>query len=355
MSRQPSEDFLCLVRPTAARRTRVSKAAAAAVPRTSGTGSSAPRTSVFRRSSVEWLEDRRVLAAPTLGSSVPATFNMATGTAFQIPLDGFDADNDQLTYSVAVNSSTVNGFNQSFRTGDLLQIQYQQTGGAAISGTMLFKLFEDLAPRTTDHIKQLASSGFYNNVTFHRILNNFVIQGGDPTGTGSGGSDLGDFDDDFNTRAMHTQTGLLSMAKTTDDTNDSQFFITEGPQRHLDFNHSVYGMLIEGEQARARLSDVPADASGRPTNPVRMTNAQVVADRQNGVLTVVAPNGATGAVNLTVTVSDGNGGTAQLTFTINVTAESIDSVPFLEDAQNPQKIVLSHNGSQTFALRCARR
>ncbi len=306
---------------------------------------------MFRRSSVEWLEDRRVLAAPTLGSSLPPTFNMATGTAFQIPLDGFDLDNDALTYSVAVNSSTVNGFTQSFRTGDLLQIQYQQTGGAAISGTMLFKLFEDLAPRTTDHIKQLASSGFYNNVTFHRILNNFVIQGGDPDGTGSGGSNLGDFDDDFNTRAMHTQTGLLSMAKTTDDTNDSQFFITEGPQRHLDFNHSVYGMLIEGEQARARLSDVPADANGRPTNTVRMTNVQIVADTQNGVLTVVAPNGATGTVNLTVTVSDGNGGTAQLTFTINVTAESIDSVPFLDDAQNPQKIVLSHNGSQTFTLR----
>ena len=249
MSRQPTEDYLSLVCPTAARRTRPTKAAAPS-PRTLGHGTS-PRTSVFRRSSVEHLEDRRVLAAPTLVSSLPATFNMATGTAFQIPLDGFDQDNDALTYSVAVNSSTVNGFTNSFRSGDLLQIQYQQTGGAAISGTMLFKLFEDLAPRTTDHIKQLASSGFYNNVTFHRILNNFVIQGGDPTGTGSGGSNLGDFDDDFNTRAMHTQTGLLSMAKTTDDTNDSQFFITEGPQRHLDFNHSVFGMLLEGEQ-RAR-------------------------------------------------------------------------------------------------------
>ena len=81
-----------------------------------------------------------------------------------------------------------------------------------------------------------------------------------------------------------------------------------------------------------------------------MTNVQIVADTQNGVLTVVAPNGATGTVNLTVTVSDGHGGTAQLTFTINVTAESIDSVPFLNDAQNPQKIVLSHNGSQSFTL-----
>jgi cyclophilin family peptidyl-prolyl cis-trans isomerase len=307
---------------------------------------------VFRRSSVEWLEDRRVLAAPALASSLPLNFTMQSGTAFQIPLDGFDADNDALTYSVSVNSSTVSGFNQSFRTGDLLQIQYQQTGGAAISGTMLFKLFEDLAPRTTAHIKQLASSGFYNDVIFHRILNGFVIQGGDPTGTGSGGSNLGDFDDEYDPLAMHTQTGLLSMAKSTDDSNDSQFFITEGPQRHLDFNHTVYGMLIEGEQAREQLSNVPVNSPnvGRPVNDVHMTNVQVVADRQNGVLTVVAPNGSTGTVSLTVTVRDPAGGTAQLTFTINVTSDALDSTPYLEDAQNPQKITLSHNGSQIITL-----
>ncbi len=102
-------------------------------------------------------------------------------------------------------------------------------------GKMVFELFEDEAPRVVEQIMTLAEDGFYDGLKFHRILNGFVIQGGDPNGDGTGGSDLPDFDDQFDVDLQHNRTGILSMAKTTDDTNNSQFFITEDPSRHLGF------------------------------------------------------------------------------------------------------------------------
>ena len=111
---------------------------------------------------------------------------------------------------------------------------------------MVFQLFEDKAPRPTGRVIELAQDGFYDGIIFHRVIKDFVIQGGDPTGTGTGGSTLGDFDDQFHVDLQHNREGLLSYAKSTDDTNDSQFFVTLGATRHLDFNHSIFGILTEG-------------------------------------------------------------------------------------------------------------
>ena len=179
---------------------------------------------------------------PTIPNAIPQGFTpglapIATQTVLArspllIPLDGFDPNKDDLTYTISVTNNTAN----------LTATQRPRNGALRISvagyGEMLIDTFDDLTPRVTDHIKQLANDGYYDGVVFHRILNNFVIQGGDGQfGNGTGGSDLGDFDDQFHVDLQHNRTGLISMAKTTDDTNDSQFFITEGPQRHLDFNH----------------------------------------------------------------------------------------------------------------------
>ncbi len=105
---------------------------------------------------------------------------------------------------------------------------------------MVFRLFESEATRPVQRIETLVNNGFYdqtasNKIIFHRVIDNFVLQAGDPTGTGSGGSTLGNFNDQFNTNLLHNRTGILSYAKSSDDTNDSQFFITEGVQQHLDF------------------------------------------------------------------------------------------------------------------------
>jgi cyclophilin family peptidyl-prolyl cis-trans isomerase len=308
----------------------------------------------WQRLAVEQLEDRRVMTAPTLGELPDVT--MGAAAPWQITLDGFDADGDPLTYTVSISNSTVQGFEHELRQGELLEIAVEhaassQPGDVAISGAMVFKLFEDLAPRTTARIKELAEAGFYDDVIFHRILDEFVIQGGDPTGTGSGGSDLGDFDDEYHPDLLHTHTGLLSMAKSTDDSNDSQFFITEFDQRHLDFNHSIFGMLVEGENIREAISNVPANGQGQPASPVTMTSVQVVPDTQNGVLTIKAPAGATGTVTVTVTAMDPSGESVQRSFVVTVQEDiNVDSAPFLDDEANPDAIPLNHNQAGTFQL-----
>ncbi|MGD9128298.1 MAG: peptidylprolyl isomerase, partial [Planctomycetia bacterium] len=173
-----------------------------------------------------------------------------------------------------------------------------------VSGEMIFELFEQRAPRVTNQMISLAESGFYDGLTFHRILNDFVIQGGDPTGTGSGNSYLGVFDDQFHNELMHTTTGALSMAKAIEDGNDCQFFITEGAQRHLDFNHSVFGQLIEGEDVRADLSDVPANSStGVPDSTAIMESVEIFEDTENAILVINAPYYYVGSSSVTITVT----------------------------------------------------
>jgi cyclophilin family peptidyl-prolyl cis-trans isomerase len=310
----------------------------------------------FHSSAVEQLESRWVFAAPTLGELSNVT--LGAGAPLHIALDGADADGDALVYEISLSNNTVTGFEHELRQGDLMEINVSHTassqpGDTSFTGTMRLKLFEDLAPRTTARFIELAEDGFFDDVIFHRILNNFVIQGGDPTGTGSGGSDLGDFDDEFHTDLLHTQTGLLSMAKSTDDSNNSQFFITEGPQRHLDFNHSVFGMLVEGENVRDQISNVlvQPQSGGRPFSPVTMTSVNIVPDTQNGVLTIKAPTGATGSVTVTVTARDPSGETVQRSFVVTVEADGdFESAPFLNDEANPDVIELNHNQAGTFQL-----
>jgi peptidyl-prolyl cis-trans isomerase B (cyclophilin B) len=112
-----------------------------------------------------------------------------------------------------------------------------------VKGDLVCQLFAADAPVTVNNFVFLAREGFYDGVIFHRVVPNFVIQGGDPTGTGSGGPGYR-FEDEFSSR-LHG-TGALSMANAGPNTNGSQFFITFSPQPHLDGKHSVFGQLVEG-------------------------------------------------------------------------------------------------------------
>ncbi len=123
------------------------------------------------------------------------------------------------------------------------------------------------------------------------------------------------------------------MAKSLDDTNDSQFFITEGAQRHLDYNHSIFGILVEGESVREAISEVPVNApdEGRPLTPVAIETARSFVDEENAVVMLKAPEGATGAADLTVVIRNAAGQETRQTVRVNVTPDSIDSAPFLAD------------------------
>lgn len=110
-------------------------------------------------------------------------------------------------------------------------------------GNLLLELFASDVPRTVNNFVFLARDGFYDGTTFHRVIAGFMAQGGDPTGTGTGGPGYS-FADEF-TKHTHVA-GALSMANAGPNTNGSQFFITYAPQHHLDGKHSVFGQLIEG-------------------------------------------------------------------------------------------------------------
>lgn len=114
------------------------------------------------------------------------------------------------------------------------------------NGTMVIELFADKTPVTVNSFVFLAREGFYDGVIFHRVIANFMAQGGDPTGTGRGGPGY-QFQDEFHPSLKHDKRGVLSMANAGPGTNGSQFFITHGPTPHLNNRHSVFGQVIEGE------------------------------------------------------------------------------------------------------------
>jgi peptidyl-prolyl cis-trans isomerase B (cyclophilin B) len=113
-------------------------------------------------------------------------------------------------------------------------------------GTIELDLFPQYAPKTVNNFVFLAREGYYDGVTFHRVISNFMIQGGDPTGTGRGGPGYR-FEDEFAGNPLKHETGSLSMANAGPGTNGSQFFITHAPQPHLDGRHTVFGKVTKGQ------------------------------------------------------------------------------------------------------------
>jgi peptidyl-prolyl cis-trans isomerase B (cyclophilin B) len=114
-------------------------------------------------------------------------------------------------------------------------------------GNMELDLYPEYAPKTVNNFVFLAQEGFYDGVTFHRVISDFMIQGGDPTGTGSGGPGY-KFEDEVAENPLRHETGVISMANAGPNTNGSQFFITHSPQPHLDGKHTVFGKLVNGQE-----------------------------------------------------------------------------------------------------------
>lgn len=113
-------------------------------------------------------------------------------------------------------------------------------------GTIEIDLFAGEAPRTVNNFVFLAREGFYNGVAFHRVIPDFMVQGGDPTGSGMGGPGYR-FEDEFDNNPHRHEMGSLSMANAGPNTNGSQFFICHGPQPHLDGRHTVFGKVSSGQ------------------------------------------------------------------------------------------------------------
>jgi cyclophilin family peptidyl-prolyl cis-trans isomerase len=130
-------------------------------------------------------------------------------------------------------------------------------------GEIVAELYADKAPLTVENFVNLARSGFYDGTTFHRVISGFMAQGGDPTGTGSGGPGY-QFGDEFHPDLRHNGAGVLSMANAGPGTNGSQFFITYAATPHLDDRHSVFGKVVEGMDV---LGSIRERDPGRDPNP----------------------------------------------------------------------------------------
>jgi cyclophilin family peptidyl-prolyl cis-trans isomerase len=141
-------------------------------------------------------------------------------------------------------------------------------------GTIKVELFEDKAPKTTKNFIDLAEKGFYNGVIFHRVIDGFMIQGGDPTGTGRGGPGY-KIDDEFHKDLRHDSAGLLSMANAGPNTGGSQFFITLAATPWLDRKHAIFGKVVEGMDVVEKIGKTKVGAQDRPVNEVKMESVTI--------------------------------------------------------------------------------
>ncbi|HEY2385265.1 MAG TPA: peptidylprolyl isomerase, partial [Terriglobia bacterium] len=123
-------------------------------------------------------------------------------------------------------------------------------------GNFTVELFETEVPNTVGNFAKLAEKNFYDGVIFHRVIDGFMIQGGDPTGTGRGGPGY-QFADEIHPKLKHTGEGMLSMANAGPNTNGSQFFITLVPTPHLDGRHTVFGKVSEGIEVVRKIGKTP--------------------------------------------------------------------------------------------------
>ena len=141
-------------------------------------------------------------------------------------------------------------------------------------GTIELELFTDDAPKTVENFVKLSRDGFYDGVTFHRVIPDFMIQGGDPTGTGSGGPGY-QFEDEVNDRRV--ERGALAMANAGPNTNGSQFFIvTADACPWLDGKHTVFGRVTSGMDVVDSISQLDRDGRDRPRDDVKIESVAVV-------------------------------------------------------------------------------
>ena len=273
---------------------------------------------------------------PISNVSVPA------GKSLILPVTATSTNGRALTYTVTGSTNAmaiVLHTNNPFWKLNVVQAAAPNAPGAFATpfrgglttvtnmGDLTFMLLPEYAPHTVNIFQGLTASGFYSsNTIFHRVISGFMNQGGDPLTNGYGGL-VFKYDDEFHPQAMFSGNGQLALANSGPDTDGSQFFVTVGPQRFLDFKYTLFGQLLRGFNVLTNINNSPVDNStnNRPLANVIITQASLVPNLTDTVLTLVATNVA-GATNvIKVIADDGAGGRATNTFTATILADTNDS------------------------------
>ncbi len=261
------------------------------------------------------------LAAPVIDPIADVT--IPAGKSLVVPVTATNANGRPLTYTV---TSSTNGIavvmhtNNPFWQMSVAQVadpnapgayQTPYRGGVATVtnvGNLTFMLFPEYAPHTVNVFQGLTTSGFYNsNTIFHRVISGFMIQGGDPLTNGTGGL-VFTYDDEFNPQAMFSGNGQLALANSGKDTDGSQFFVTIGAQRSLDFAYPIFGQLVRGFDVLTNINNTAVDANDRPLADEIIQTASYVTDTADTVLTLTATNVPGVAGTITVIADDGTAG-----------------------------------------------
>lgn len=296
----------------------------------------------------------------SVAGDVILDFTVPVGKTLVIPLEASDPDGQPLGFTVeSTNPNIVARVRNGYADLKLDVSQYVKitgtfitTGTTIVSGTAVITtstntrvtgtsivpmgsmdmlLFRDLTPKTSAIISGLAQSGFYDNLKFHRVVSEFAIQGGDPNGNGFGGPGFS-FENEFHPGLIFTGFGQLAMAhsgwnrKTLDATNGSQFFITLGSPRFLDFNHTIYGQISRGYNTLLAIESVPVH-SETPDDDVVMTGVSVVPNSTDACLFVTASG--TGSATITVLATNGVSESSSVDISVEAVKDTLNNSPVL--------------------------
>jgi len=266
-----------------------------------------------------------------------ANVTIPTGKSLLLPVTATSSTGQPLTYQVF---SSTNGITAVLHTNNpfwqLSVVQAAPTnapdayqtpfrgGWATVTnvGNLTFMLLPEYAPHTINVFQGLTTSGFYNsNTIFHRVINSFVIQGGDPLTNGTGGP-IFKYDDEFNPQAIFSGNGQLALANAGKDSNGSQFFVTSGAQRSLDFCYTIFGQLVRGFDVLTNINNTSVDANNRPLADVIIQQASYVTNATDTVLTLTATNAAGVNGIITIIATDSAGGHATNTFAVSTITDT---------------------------------
>jgi cyclophilin family peptidyl-prolyl cis-trans isomerase len=291
---------------------------------------------------LERLDDRVV---PAITFDPISNFTFPGGKDLFVPLTASDGG-QAINYTAQSLNSSITATLETSTTTIKFTVSGKDKDGNSFTGDISLRLFSDIAPLATARITQLVNSGYYNGKLFHRVIEDFMAQGGSLNGDGTGGSNLGSFDDEFNSSVTFVSPGLLAMANSGNDTNDAQFFIVDNditlaqmPQ-HLNFKHTIFGQLVDGFDIFDKIMGTPVGPQSgagsevsKPLTNVVIQSAVVDATNTDGVLRIHSADGFVGSSQITVTATDVNG-QVQQTFTVNSQADTINDRPFLGTLAN---------------------
>ena len=275
------------------------------------------------RLSLESLEDRQLLSTvPVMGTLNDIT--LANGGPLYVPVIASNGDNSQISYSVSSSDPNVT---VTARQGfGYLDVKVKGFGPNGTDGDLIFQLFSDISPDSVATISTLVQQGFYTNLTFHRVVPNFVIQGGDPKGDGSGGPGFS-YATETGPLSQFLGSGQLSLANQVQSgnpiSNGSQFFVTFGPNPNFNGSFTLLGQMVRGFDVVNKIGQVATDSNNKPTTPVVISSATIIPDYTDTVLLIQAPAGYNADPKITVTAT-GSAGSSTQSFHLKVGNGGVD-------------------------------